>query len=320
MTVFRRTTSNIIKILAQVFNDETPAQIPLAREKFINARKNALSGMDEERQRVFKWSLQDSDGRGDAYQKWEGGASVKRWLEWYRPKHLIWNKPDDALFSSLEKPLSALGKATWKKFFTRYLVNHYGRHDLYSLPDVYYCAKALGHIPATAIDIGGGWGRLGMAWAAVGCKSVTIMDSIEQPYILQNLYLKSIPGIQFNELLEWDQEISSQQLNGVNHVPFWNISLIPAQSIEVVTAVQLLREVDEAMVLFLLNQLQRILKPGGIFYIRDNDPAYKTASMHHLDIHKLLEETGFKLMMQPALIQGKDIHGLPRIYQWNPQD
>jgi SAM-dependent methyltransferase len=173
-------------------------------------------------------------------------------------------------------------------------------------------------VPSAAVDIGGGWGRLGMAWTAAGCKSVTIMDSIEQPYILQNLYLRSVPNVQFNELLEINQEFSLQQLNGLNHIPFWNISLIPSRSIQVVTAVQLLREVDEAMVLFLVTQLQRILKPGGIFYIRDNDPSYKTASMHNLDIHKLLDENGFKLVMQTNLIQGKDIHGLPRIYQLHP--
>jgi cyclopropane fatty-acyl-phospholipid synthase-like methyltransferase len=57
-------------------------------------------------------------------------------------------------------------------------------------------------IPSKVLDIGGGWGRLGMAWKSIGVETVGITDSIEQLYLIQNQYLSSVPETDFVEILE----------------------------------------------------------------------------------------------------------------------
>jgi SAM-dependent methyltransferase len=285
---------------------------------FREARNRKSVDLITEQRRVFAWALHDADGRGDTYQKWNDFEQhVKRWLEWYRPHHFVWKRPVDTLVEELAHSVSELGLRTWRRMFRRYSVHHLAGHDGYSLPDLYYSIIALGSLPRVALDIGGGWGRLGMAWIAVGCPSVAVIDSIEQAYILQNAYLQSVPDGHFWELLGEDVDaIDVASHSGIAHFPFWQLPQVRSGSIDVVSAVQVLREVDDSTVVFLAEQLVRLLKPGGVFYVRDNDHSYSSGCMHSIDVTGLLVERGFDVIYHPELRQGRDIHGVPRVFRW----
>lgn len=285
---------------------------------FRETRDCQLGNLIHDHRRAFAWALHDADGRGDTYQKWyDFEQHVKRWLEWYRPHHFVWSRPDDKLVEELARSVTELGRVTWRRMFRRYSVHHLAEHDRYSLPDLYYSISALGRLPRVALDIGGGWGRLGMAWVAVGCPSVAVIDSIEQAYILQNAYLQSVPDVHFWELLgEVVDVIDVASHRGIAHFPFWQLPYVRSGSIDVASAIQVLREVDDSTVAFLAEQLERVLKPGGIFYVRDNDHTYSSDCMHSIDVTSLLVGRGFEVIFHSELQQGRDIHGIPRVFRW----
>ncbi len=278
---------------------------------FKNQKKSTI---DKE---VFQWTLHDNDGRGNDFQRYDINA-WQRWLSWYRYHHFKWNTPEDPVIQEYRNKILSLGRNTWRNLFERYYINELDRHDLYSLPDIYYICKIIGNIPKSVIDIGGGWGRLGMAWSAVGVRVVGITDSIEQSYMLQYQYLSSIPKIKFTDFLVSNNlaNLNFNQQTGIVHFPFWHIVSIPSKSVEAVSTIQVLREVNDKFILFLFEQVKRVLVPRGIFYIRDNDHEYKEKCMHSIKITDTLLKMGFELVLKSELIHGEDIHGVPRIFQW----
>jgi hypothetical protein len=319
----RERLTGVIGHLSNRVNDYSLKTEALAPEAFRVAKARVLSSSNKEIRDAFSWKLHDVDGRGPLYQDWQGEASVRRWLlgGWHRPHHFVWNRPSDNLIHDLEKKIIRVGQRTWRRMFRRYWIADLKKHDLYSLPDVYYCSKILGRIPDVAIDVGGGWGRLGMAWAAIGCSSVAVVDSIEQPYVLQHLYLRAVPEARFQELLDRDEvEIDLLRFKGITHFPLWQLPRVKARSVDVVSGVQILREVSRAMIFFLVDELKRVLRPGGIFYVRDNDHTYSEGCMHDVKITEYLLEQGFTLALDSSLVQGQDIHGVPRIFRWGSSD
>lgn len=267
--------------------------------------------------KIFSWALLESDGRIERF----GFIHDKSWEIWLnqvlRFQHFQWRVPRDNLLPIFTDKIKRLGKATWSALFKRYKFHNLSFHDLYSVPDIYYITKFLGHIPESVIDIGGGWGRLGMAWFAVGAKAVGVTDSIEQPYVIQHQYLSSIPNADFYETLDKKNEckLDFNSTKGLVHFPLWDLPKIPNESIEAISTVQVLREITRDCLEFLFSEIKRILKKGGIWYIRDNNYKYDEACMHDVDITNRLQNIGFKLVYRPDLIQGVDIHGVPRIFQ-----
>lgn len=313
---FRNGPSEIVEDLLTRLNDYSLSREPLSPEVFRVAKAKALMSWDDQRRDAFQWKLHDADGRGATYQEWVGEECVQRWLSWYLPHHFMWVHTSDELVADLEKKITLLGRQTWARMFRRHWFYYLRGHELYSLPDIYYSCKTLGGVPDVVIDVGGGWGGLGMAWIAAGCRSVAVVDSIEQPYILQNVYLRSVPGVAFRELLESDDpsiDLSSWQ--GITHFSLWKLPAVKSQSVDVVSAVQVLREVNGSMIIFLVSELKRVLRPGGIFYVRDNDHSYSEASMHNVNVTQYLLEQGFELVFDPPLVQGRDIHRVPRIFR-----
>lgn len=298
--------------VARTLNDETLALEPLDPSLFasIAARVDSVSA------EALHWTLLERDNRAAIYTRWRGNKeTIALWIDMLRPHHFTWRRPQDPSLRGMERAVADLGLQTWRRLFRRYLLHHLRGHDLYSLPDVYYTSITLGSIPSTSLDIGGGWGRLGMAWTAVGCPSVAVVDAIEQPYVLQNAYLRSIPGAMFHEEMETVGPVDLRERRGVTHLPLWDIGRLAAHSVDLATAIQVLREVDRATIHLLTRELMRILRPGGLLYVRQNDHAYRETSAHGLNVHQHLIDAGFLQVPTPDLVQGLDIHGLPRIYR-----
>ena len=60
---------------------------------------------------------------------------------------------------------------------------------------------------------------------------------------------------------------------------------------------------------------KRVLRPGGMLYIRDHAYTWKPAGK--ADTEPLLLEQGFSLEFKPHIINDKDLHGVPRIWRKN---
>lgn len=282
---------------------------------FRSLKTKALDAMPPETRKVFEWSLVENDERTETFQRWAGAETFRNWLGVHRPHHFRWRSPSDRRLSELRSQLLKTGASTWRSVLQRPFPGALRGHDLYSLPDIYYITEALGHVPSVALDIGAGWGRMAMAWRSAGCRSVAIVDSIEQQYLLQNLYIRGIPGTPvFEELNAGSESIDLRKRVGVTHLPLWQTSRLVDRSVEAISAVQVLREVSAEFVLYVIAEIKRLLQPGGVFYIRDNDPTYTQGCMHTIDIHEMLLSNGFTLRLAPDLRQAIDIHGLPRVY------
>lgn len=285
---------------------------------FRESKKNAVSAFLSG-DRIFSWALLESDGRIKKYGDFD--FARRSWEEWLNTmlkfQHFQWRAPRDLELIDLTSKIKNMGFITWSALFEKYNFHNLAYHDLYSIPDVYYTIKTLGHVPQSVIDIGGGWGRLGMAWHAVGSRVVGVTDSIEQPYMIQHQYLASIPRIKFYEALgeENNKTLDFNCAAGVVHFPLWFLPKIPNESIEAVSTIQVLREVSKECLEFLFSEVHRILKNDGVWYIRDNDHDYKGMCMHNVHITDYLQNIGFKLVYKSDLVQGKDIHGVPRIFQ-----
>lgn len=297
------------------------AKLPDAFVSSFRKSKEAAVSILPAGDRIFAWALLESDGRIKKYGNLNDDSEKKSWEYWLNDmmkfQHFQWRAPHDPEIKKLSKKIKQTGLSTWKKLFKKYRLHNLNLHDLYSLPDVYYTTKILGRVPESVIDVGGGWGRLGMAWHAVGSRVVGVTDSIEQPYVIQHQYLSSVPGADFFETLDGanEEKLNFNMARGIVHFPLWSLLKIPDESVDAVSTIQVLREVPKECLEFLFSELHRILKKGGVWYIRDNDHEYKNFCMHNVPVTNRLQSIGFKLVHQSSLKQGVDIHGVPRIFQ-----
>jgi hypothetical protein len=60
------------------------------------------------------------------------------------------------------------------------------------------------------------------------------------------------------------------------------MSKITDSSVDAVSLVQVVREVSNEFLYFIFDEIKRILKKGGVLYIRDNDHDYQENCMHSL--------------------------------------
>jgi len=63
----------------------------------------------------------------------------------------------------------------------------------------------------------------------------------------------------------------------------------------------------------MLVEFERMLKPGGMLYIRDHYEAWKPAG--NFSINSYLNNNGFVLEFKPHIILDKDLHGIPKIWR-----
>lgn len=264
--------------------------------------------------RKFSWALHEKDGRDKQFRDYAEDTPAQ-WISWYKYHHFLWRRPIDPVVADLARSVQALGRRTWRNFFLQYRVDELDWHDSYSVPDLYYVTRALGRRPSAVIDIGAGWGRLGMAWKSVGVPFVGVTDAIEQPYVLQHLYLSAIPDAAFRELVGSPRAPIKPSAGGIVHFPSWRLSDVADGSIDAVSAVQVLREISADALEFLFSEVARVLAPGGVFYVRDNDHEYREAAMHQVNVEERLKAAGLSLALAPELKQSVDIHGVPRVYR-----
>jgi hypothetical protein len=138
------------------------------------------------------------------------------------------------------------------------------------------------------------------------------MDAIPLPYCLQHLYYSQLLCV-FNEYVNNTTAFEICDEPGAYHLPTWRYDLLPDSFFDMIICVQVLQELNPKLVRFMIDQFRRTLKPGGALYIRDHDLLWQPA--HKIDLNRYLPKWGFRLEFRPHIIDGKDIHGLPRIWR-----
>jgi SAM-dependent methyltransferase len=176
----------------------------------------------------------------------------------------------------------------------------------------------------TILDYGAGYGRLGLAFFGhPRVKNYIGIDSIELSYMLQNLVLSAYQPERFYEYFDFAMENKPFEAlqspdGGIYHLPMWKWDLIPDASVDVVTSVFVLPEINEFSLLEFMAQATRTVKKNGYIYLRDH--LYHTGDKNHVGAHRfdteaLLEKNGFKKIYQPDYADNVEIYGTPRVYQ-----
>ena len=81
-----------------------------------------------------------------------------------------------------------------------------------------------------------------------------------------------------------------------------------------ITATWVLNEVNPAGICWLLSNISKKLKPGGLLYIRDSRK--NKPQRHNLNYDKfLIEKIKFKKVSELDIRNRIDMHGIPRLYQ-----
>ncbi|MFA5156121.1 MAG: hypothetical protein WC532_01860 [Candidatus Omnitrophota bacterium] len=99
----------------------------------------------------------------------------------------------------------------------------------------------------------------------------------------------------------------------LKHVPTWRFGLVPARSLDLLTATFVLNELNYAGILWLLAQASRTLRKNGYFYIRDS--FILKAGTHSIDYDKVLLKIGFQRKAQFEIANRHDFFGIPRLYR-----
>ncbi len=246
--------------------------------------------------------------------EFKGAAEIAKWMNWFSTDYPDYMQNDAirALVAKSrttdERLLQKLGlEYDWTNYDNRVGINN--AHD-FILPQAYPVPER-NRIKAV-LDFGAGYGRQANLWhdqpvAYIG------MDAIINSYCLQNIYYKTLT----DNVTEYIDNPAAFRFDagkpGIYHLPTWRLDLIPDNSLDLVMCVQVLPELGPRLVRYLVTQFERILKPGGAWYIRDH--AYTWKPTGNFDLEAYLPEHGFTLEYKAHIINDKDIHGVPRIWR-----
>ena len=163
------------------------------------------------------------------------------------------------------------------------------------------------------LDFGSGIGRQAMHWG--GDVNFFSIDAIQSLYLLQNrIYSILFP----DRLVEYfvnrdackkiDVSINEKKLY---HLPTWQMDLIPDNSIDLIICVQVLNEIDEKTVRYVIEQFKRIAKNNCVLYVRDHENHYTPAL--NVRVGKILLDYGFEVVYRYQGLSS-DLEGVPRVW------
>lgn len=290
-------------------------------EKF----KTAL-GLDQKRQSIpswmIRWSYQDGQG-GTAnasemnFDTYEGPQDFAGWFDWDartggKPEYL----PMERLL-----PLIAKSLARDQEFVARNQISY--TDDKIKLiargNAVDYCYQTLYPVPERQtvrriLDFGAGFGRQMNLWSqSEQLLSYVAMDGIMRSYCLQHTYAKHM-HLPFFDYVDDPEGFKIGETPGpaLFHLPTWRYDLLPSGYFDAVFCNQVLTEIDANLTVLMIQEFSRILKPGGMFYLRDHDSRF---SPNHVPLNSLIPTLGFILEFRPLVSDQVETHGIPKIWR-----
>lgn len=247
-----------------------------------------------------------------------GAGDLVRWMNWFQqsyPDYLPASLVSPLVHKSRDKDELILQRLGLDYNFSGYedRVGINNAHDfifpnLYPAPERYRIRNVL--------DFGAGYGRQANLWADKVKEGIFLgVDAIPNSYCLQHLYYKNI-GHPLTDYIDDPGGFSMKDGDsGIFHLPTWRTDLIPDATFDLVMCVQVLPELNSTLVDFMLGEFSRVLRPGGMLYIRDHTYTWKPAGK--IDTESALLKKGFSLEFKAHIINDKDIHGVPRIWRKN---
>lgn len=173
------------------------------------------------------------------------------------------------------------------------------------------------------LDFGAGHGRMAnLAFATprpgerVRC--YIAVDGIPSTYFVQSLYFQALGLSVWDYFDHADEGVGPEdvaaaiQSHDVVHLPTWCLSLIPDGTADLISCVQVLKELPGELLPWLLPHFARIAQPAGALYIRDH---LQLHNPNHMPIDLLTQAAGFALEFAPMIRDRAEIHGLPRIWR-----
>lgn len=171
------------------------------------------------------------------------------------------------------------------------------------------------------LDFGSGIGRQAFQWCSQPGVNFFSIDAIESLYLLQNrVYGSLFP----NRLIEYFcgpdtfraalEEGAEERLW---HLPTWQMAGLPDRYFDLIICVQVLQEINEKTLRYVLAQFRRIVKKGGLLYIRDKE---FWAPVHSIRVGRELLRGGWELVFRYSGAEGLDIEGIPRLWVFTEAD
>lgn len=275
---------------------------------------------------LTRWLFADAlHARGErremSFYEYVGPPHVKRYMRW------IQGFPYRDWFPDQVAPLAAISEArdraaleaigvdpgqTKLDAIGQYNAEDYLLQRFYPVPDRMK--------PRTILDFGAGHGRQANLAFHDGdsvTETMIAIDGIPGSYLTQRAYYAAL-GLSCADYIEartrgHDFDVAERATDhDVIHLPTWRFDLVPDESVDLALLVQVIKELPRPLVVHVLKEFARVLKPGGAVYVRDHVQGH---SPNHMPIDQLLMANGFVLEFAPAVQDRTEIHGLPRIWR-----
>ncbi len=167
------------------------------------------------------------------------------------------------------------------------------------------------------LDFGSGYGRQANLWwqQLKGKGNFISVDAIPLSYGLQNSYCKALS----NDVIEYIDDVEQFKIDlntsHIYHLPTWRFDLIESNSLDLIMCVQVLPEINVDLIKYLTHQFNRILKEGGLLYIRDTGSLFKAIGFNY-DAH--FAKNGFVLEHTPVSDLKNQSATKIRLYRYLP--
>ncbi len=276
---------------------------------------------------MVNWSYQDTltsrqlnykDGLPQSFYEYKEPEDIVEWMNWLKVDKL------DQFPKRLMKPLMEKAEAFDRKVVEEYNLsfdfegyeNGLARNNAqdYLLANFYSMNNE--EEPKRVLDFGSGFGRQANLWNQMENEDYLhiSMDAIPKSYCLQHFYYSNINRPQTEYVFDREGFEMKNSSKGIFHLPTWRFDLIPDNFLDKVIVVQVLQELNEQLVKYVLKEFKRILKPDGALYIRDHGNSWRPT--HTLNIDEYIQaEVGFTLEYKMHAVDKREFHGIPRIFR-----
>jgi len=167
----------------------------------------------------------------------------------------------------------------------------------------------------TVMDFGSGIGRQAYLWSHLRSDvKLYSVDAIESLYLLQSESYRRLFGSRLVEYFtapDFGSSVAAAREDAVIHLPTWRLASIPDGSVDLLICVQVLQELRATAIPPLLAEFRRMVRPGGLIYIRDKEFWTPT---HKIRIGRSLLSDGWRLVFRYTGEEGTEIAGVPRLW------
>lgn len=251
-------------------------------------------------------------------------------LSWYklwkisRFKELGW-KIEEKVVENIEDKFTQLIRyaleSKQKDQFHEYFKNYNPRPLSYYTAIDFKFQNVTGTKINNILDFGSGIGRQAYQWCSREDVNFFSIDAIESLYLLQNKIYSLLFPEKLKEYFDDPQGFRNIDFNASSnqlyHLPTWRIDLLPEKYFDLIICVQVLQEINEKTLRYVLTQFKRIIKNNGFLYIRDNEFWMPS---HKVRVGRELLRQGWELIFRYTGEEGTDIEGVPRLWVYSDAD